>query len=49
MLMIDGDLGWFSLIYDNGPEHDPMVVISDYSDNNLCNEIISDIEEGLES
>jgi len=49
MLMIDDDLGWFSLIYDNGPEHDPMVVISDYSDNNLCNEIISDIEEGLES
>jgi hypothetical protein len=49
VLMIDGDQGWFSLIYNNGFEHEPMGVISDYSDNNLCNEIISDIEEGLES
>ena len=41
--------GWFSLIYNNGSEHDPMVVISDYSDNDLCNEIISNIEEEVES
>ena len=41
--------GWFSLIYNNGSEQDPMVVISDYSDNDLCNEIISDIEEEVES
>ena len=41
--------GWFSLIYNNGSEHDPMAVISDYSDNDLCNEIISDIEEGITS
>ena len=44
-LMIDGDLGWFSLIYNNGFEHEPIGVISNYSDNSLCNEIISDIEE----
>ena len=49
VLMIDGDLGWFSLIYNNGFEHEPIGVISDYSDNHLCNEIISDIEEELES
>ena len=41
--------GWFSLIYNNGSEHDPMVVISDFSDNHLCNEIISDIEEEIAS
>lgn len=49
VLMIDGDLGWFSLIYNNGFEHEPIGVISDYSDNHLCNEIISDIEEEVES
>lgn len=37
--------GWFSLIYNNGFEHEPIGVISDYSDNHLCNEIMSDIEE----
>ena len=50
IIMNDGQgLGWFSLIYNNGFEHEPMGVISDYSDNNLCNEIISDIEEELAS
>ena len=42
-------VGWFSLIYNNGSEHDPMVVISDFSDNDLCNEIMSDIDEELAS
>ena len=50
IIMNDGqDLGWFSLIYNNGFEQEPIGVISDYSDNNLCNEIISDIEEEVES
>lgn len=49
VLMIDGDLGWFNLIYNNGFEHEPIGVISDYSDNDLCNEIISNIEEEIAS
>lgn len=36
----DGEeLGFFYLIYNNGSEGDPMVVISDYSDNEMCNSI----------
>ncbi len=36
----DGNyMGWFYLIYNNGSDHDPMVVISDYS----C----SDYSEGI--
>ena len=31
--------GMFYIIYDNGSEDDPMIVISDYSDNEFCNEI----------
>ena len=50
IIMDEGQgIGWFDLIYNNGSEHEPMIVISDYSDNHLCNEIISDIEEELES
>ena len=31
--------GCFYLIYNNGSDDDPMVAISDYSDNPLCDEI----------
>ena len=30
------DLGWFWLIYNNGSEHEPLVVISDYSVTPTC-------------
>jgi len=47
-LMID-DHGCFWLIYNNGSEHDPMVVISDYSANDLCEEIYSEVIQEAES
>jgi len=47
-LMIDG-LGWFSLIYNNGSEHEPMVVISDYSANEVCDEIYKEVIAEVES
>ena len=48
-LLIGDDLGWFSLIYNNGSEHEPMVVISDYSANELCEDIYRDAEQEVES
>ena len=36
-LTFDG--GFFSLIYDNGSDDDPMIVICDYSDNEFCDNI----------
>jgi hypothetical protein len=48
-LLIGDDLGWFSLIYNNGSEHEPMVVISDYSANELCEDIYRDTEQEVES
>ena len=36
----DGDqLGWFYLIYNNGSEGDPMIVIADYAGNDYCDQI----------
>jgi len=32
-------LGWFWLIYNNGSDGDPMIVIADYSSNDYCNQI----------
>jgi len=32
-------LGWFYLIYCNGSAHEPMVVITDYSDTPYCNKL----------
>ena len=37
-------MGYFSLIYNNGSEGDGMIVISDYSDNVLCNAIYEDLD-----
>ena len=34
-------IGWFYLIYNNGSEDDPMIVISDYSVNDYCERIYS--------
>ena len=48
-LVIDGDLGWFSLIYNNGSEHQPMIVVSDYSANPLCIEIMNEVAQEVES
>ena len=46
----DGDeSGWFSLIYNNGSEHEPMIVISDYSPNDVCDEIVREVEQEVES
>jgi hypothetical protein len=36
-------LGTFHLIYNNGSDQDPMIVISNYSDNHYCNAIIDDL------
>lgn len=42
-------IGWFDLIYNNGSEHEPMIVISDYSANELCDEIVREVEQEVES
>ena len=47
-LMID-DHGCFWLIYNNGSEHEPMVVISDHSANPLCDEIYAEVEQEVVS
>ena len=41
--------GWFLLIYNNGSEHEPMVVISDWSSNPVCDEIIREVQQEVES
>lgn len=43
------ETGWFSLIYNNGSEHEPMIVISDYSSNEVCDEIYREVEQEVES
>ncbi len=35
--------GYFWLIYNNGSEDEPMIVISDYSDNEFCDGIWNDL------
>ena len=45
----DDQLGWLSLIYNNGSEHEPMIVISDYSANDVCEEIMREVEQEVES
>jgi hypothetical protein len=42
-------VGWFSLIYNNGSEHEPMIVISDHSANEVCNEIMREVEQEVGS
>lgn len=32
-------IGWFWLIYNNGSEGDPVIVIADYTANDFCDEI----------
>lgn len=42
----DGDMrGWFSLIYDNGSEREPMIVISDYGANEWADNIYYRLSE----
>ena len=42
----DGNLrGWFSLIYNNGSENEPMVVISDYSYNDWTENVYRKLNE----
>ena len=44
----DGDLrGWFSLIYNNGSEQEPMIVISDYSANEWCDNVYRKLDEAF--
>ena len=46
----DGKIvGWFFLIYDNGSEGDPMVVICDYSSNEICDEIWAMVQAEVEA
>jgi len=35
--------GYFHLVYDNGSRDNPMVVVSDYSDNPLCDDLYNDL------
>lgn len=43
---MDGNIrGWFSLIYNNGSEGEPMVVISDYSSNEWCDSVYHRLSE----
>jgi len=42
------DLGWFYLIYANGSEGDPMILISDLSANPFCEEIYNKVNAQLE-
>ena len=42
----DGGMrGWFSLIYNNGSEHEPMIVISDYSVNDWTENVYRKLDE----
>ena len=44
----DGDLrGWFSLIYNNGSNNEPMIVISDYSANEYCDSVYRKLDEAF--
>ncbi len=43
------NVGWFDLIYNNGSEHEPMIVISNYSANDVCDEIMREVEQEVES
>ncbi len=42
---INFDGGWFWLIYDNGSEQDPMIVIADYTVSELTEKIWNDLNE----
>ena len=39
--------GWFSLIYNNGSEREPMIVISDYSANEWCDNVYRKLDEAF--
>jgi len=41
-------VGWFSLIYDNGSEGDPMICMSDMSSNPICEAIYNRVQRILE-
>ncbi len=44
----DGSMrGWFLLIYNNGSEHEPMVVISDYSANDWTDNVYRKLDEAF--
>lgn len=39
------DGGWYWMIYNNGSEDDPMIVITDYAGNDFCDEIWNDLRD----
>ena len=41
-------LGWFYLIYNNGSEGNPIVVISDFLDTKFCGSVYQAVERRLE-
>jgi len=43
----NSQLAWFLLIYNNGSDHDPMVVISDYSANDYAEGIWNTLNENF--
>ena len=42
---INFDGGYFYLIYNNGSEHDPMIVVADYSANEVCDKIWNELNK----
>ena len=43
----NSQLAWFLLIYNNGSDYDPMVVISDYSSNDYAEGIYNTLNENF--
>ena len=43
----DEESGWFRLIYANGSDFEPMICLSDYASNDLCNKIENETEAGV--
>lgn len=43
--MAGEQIGWFYLIYNNGSDGDPMIVISDYSANDYCESIYRPVSD----
>lgn len=40
--------GWFSLIYDNGSEGEPMILISDHVANEYCDKVYNVVQSKME-
>ena len=45
--MVEFDQGAFDLIYNNGSDDDPIILISDYTDNAISNEVYEAVKNKL--